>query len=206
MSKRSVILIGGAPLSGKSTLAKELSKKLDMPWVSTDDIRKWMEALVRKEDYPDLFYGDGLDAVAFYEKFKSAQRIFELESQQGIDVQKGVTAMIDSFWWWNEMIIEGIAITPQYAHWLQQSRPEISVRAAFLVDRDKASIQKRLNKRGLWDDAGTYPDYIKPIELEWTILFNDYYELEAAKYGFEVHNIVELGNLKAMLMTRDAVK
>lgn len=200
MSKRKVIFIGGAPLSGKSTLAKELSTKLGMPWVSTDDIRKWMEALVRKEDYPDLFYGDGLDVVAFYEKFKTADRIFELENQQGVDVQKGVTAMIDSFWWWNEMIIEGIAITPQYAHWLQRYRPEIILNAAFLVDRDRASIQKRLDKRGLWDDAGTYPDYIKPIELEWTILFNNYYERETSKYGFRAHDIGELDTLKAELV------
>lgn len=90
MNKRKVILIGGAPLSGKSTLAKKLSESLHIPWVSTDDIRKWMEQLVRKEDYPDLFYGDGLDTVAFYDKFKTAEEIFQLENKQGDDVQRQI--------------------------------------------------------------------------------------------------------------------
>ena len=207
MSKRTIILIGGAPLSGKSTLASELAKQLHMPWVSTDDIRKWMQALVRKEDYPDLFYGDGMDAVAFYEKYKTAQKVFEMEKRQGLEVQKGITAMIDSFWWWDECIIEGIAITPAYVRQLQATHPDITVKAAFLVDKDRENIKTRLYARGLWGDADTYPDDIKPIQLEWVILDNRYYEQEAQKHDFPVHNIAELEGLKEELVvtsTRNA--
>jgi 2-phosphoglycerate kinase len=121
-----------------------------------------MQALVRKEDYPDLFYGDGLDAVAFYKKYGTAQEVFERENRQGLDVQQGVTAMIDSFWWWDKFIIEGIAITPSYASLFQESHPNLEVKTAFLIDRDRERIKERLYKRGLWDGADTYPDYIKP--------------------------------------------
>jgi len=199
-SSKTVLLIGGAPLSGKSTLAKGLSEILGTPWVSTDDIRKWMEPLVRKEDYPDLFYSDGLDAEAFYKKYKTAQKVFELENRQGLDVQKGITAMIESFWWWDAFIIEGIAITPSYARLFQNSHKNLAVRSVFLIDRNRDSIWQRLTQRGLWGAAGTYPDYIKPIELEWTILFNHYYEAECAKHGFITHDITELEKLRAELI------
>src|SRR5579872_2819760 len=148
MEKRKVILIGGAPLSGKSTLAAELSKRLQIPWVSTDDIRKWMEQIVRKEDYPDLFYGDGLDVVAFYEKFKTAEEIFQRENKQGDDVQKGIKAMIESFWWWDKFIIEGIAITPTFVRQFQNTHTDISVIPVFIVDTNRDNIKMRLEKRG----------------------------------------------------------
>lgn len=34
-----IILIGGPQATGKTTLAKELSSRLDIPWISTDQIR-----------------------------------------------------------------------------------------------------------------------------------------------------------------------
>ncbi len=200
MTKRSVILIGGAPLTGKSTLAAELSRKLDMPWVSTDDIRKWMRALVRPEDYPYLFDGQDLDVESFYHRFKTAPEVFEKVKREGLDVQKGMTAMIDSFWWWDGFIIEGIAVTPLYVRQLQDAHLSLTVKPVFLIDQDRDNIRKRIDKRGLWGDAGTYPDYVKPIEVEWTVLLNGYYEQEAAKYGFIAHDITELATLKTSLI------
>lgn len=38
-----IILIGGAPTTGKTTLAKALSRVLGLPWISTDHIRAWMQ-------------------------------------------------------------------------------------------------------------------------------------------------------------------
>ncbi len=201
MDMRKIILIGGAPLSGKSTLASELSKKLQISWVSTDDIRKWMEALVRKEDYPDLFYGDGLDAIAFYEKFKTPDEVFRMENKQGDDVQKGVRAMIESFWWWDKFIIEGIAITPAFVKQFQDAHQDIAIIPVFIVDTDRENIKMRLEKRGLWDDANTYPDYITPLELEWTILFNNFYQTETAKYDYEVSDIKDIANTIDQIIT-----
>jgi 2-phosphoglycerate kinase len=198
MNKRSVILIGGAPLSGKSTLAKSLSKKLDIPWVSTDDIRKWMQAIARKEDYPGLFYSIGLDAVAFYKKHQTAQSVVDGEVIEGLDVQKGVIAMIDSFWWWDKFIIEGIAISPSFIMQFQESHKDIDVTPIFLVDKDRDNIKKRIGERGLWDKAGTYPDYIKPLELEWVVLYNQHYEQEVSTAGFEIHEISELHKLEKL--------
>lgn len=199
MHRREVIFIGGAPLSGKSTLASELSKKLAIPWVSTDDIRNWMQAVSKKEDYPGLFDGHGLDAKAFYKRFKTAQEVFEQQRKQSLDVQKGVTALIDSFGWRGTFIVEGIAIMPSYVDQLQKASSH-TIQAIFLVDRDPENIKERLHKRGLWDKADTYPEYIKPIELEWTIMFNRHYEQETQLYNFALHDITELDSIEHQVM------
>lgn len=158
-----------------------------------------MQTLVRQKDYPDLFHSVGIGAAEFYKKHTSPQEVLQLELQEGLDVQKGIAAMIDSFLWWDEFIIEGIAISPSFVKQFQDSHMAITVTSLFLVDRDKENIKKRIDTRGLWGDTGTYPDDIKPAELQWTALFNKYYEREATKYGCLVHDITELNILeKAM--------
>lgn len=192
-------------VAGKSTLALGLSKDLGIPWVTTDDILKWMQALVRKEDYPDLFYIDeGMTAQEYYKKYQTPQEVVEHEGRQQREAQKGVTAMIENFWWWDKFIIEDIAITPEYVREFQTSHPDIAVQAVFLVDRDKQRIKERLYTRGVWDKADKYPDYIKPLELGWVLLAHQYYEAEAPKYGFELHDITEIAGLKRRLASENA--
>jgi 2-phosphoglycerate kinase len=197
---RRLVLIGGAALTGKSTLASSLSKKLGIPWVSTDDIRKWMQALVRKEDYPDLFISVGISASEFYATHTTPQAVLERSLAESAAVAKGVTALLDSFWWWPEVIIEGIAITPAYVREVQASHPAITVTPVFLVDRDQASIKQRLDKRGLWDKAGTYPAEVKPYELAFSLLNNEYYEREATNYGCPLYENAKLHDVEQKLL------
>ncbi|OGF22453.1 hypothetical protein A2Y83_04145 [Candidatus Falkowbacteria bacterium RBG_13_39_14] len=46
-----IYLIGGPPRCGKTTLAKEMSKKLRIPWVSTDALEVVTRAYVDKEKW-----------------------------------------------------------------------------------------------------------------------------------------------------------
>jgi 2-phosphoglycerate kinase len=52
MEKRQIILIGGAPTVGKTSIAKLLSKHLGIPWISTDMIREIMRGTVDNEELP----------------------------------------------------------------------------------------------------------------------------------------------------------
>lgn len=58
--KRKIILIGGAPTVGRSTMAKFLSERLGIPWISTDQTRAIMQAVVSKDAYPALFTANGM--------------------------------------------------------------------------------------------------------------------------------------------------
>ncbi|MCA9387303.1 hypothetical protein KC669_04685 [Candidatus Dojkabacteria bacterium] len=183
------ILIGGAPLVGKSTIVFNYH---DYIHVSTDDIRSLMQNLYEPESNEDLFYGYQLNAEQFYDKYKSAQKVFELEKKQAEETQKGVEALIKSDFNWNKILIEGIAITPEFVRKLEKSYSQIKFQTIFLYDNNKERIKKRLFSRGLYDYANKYPDELKFIELEWVILYNAYFKTEAEKYGFKIINVDDL--------------
>lgn len=78
-----IIVIGGASGTGKSTLAKRLSKHFNIPWISTDQLRT---------------------IQGINEKNQGKQ--IEL-------TWKGVSAFLEHPHPWETGIIEGIAITPE---------------------------------------------------------------------------------------------
>jgi predicted kinase len=61
-------LIGGAPLSGKTTLAEKLAVKTGAVQFSTDNIRDWMRQVATESEYPSLFEDIKLHVERYYEK------------------------------------------------------------------------------------------------------------------------------------------
>lgn len=188
ISMKEYYLIGGAPLSGKSTIVKKLP---DYWVISTDDIRSFLHNILKPEDNPDLFYGFGLDAVEFYDKYKDAKTVFDLELKQAQATQIGIDALIKSDFSWNKIAIEGIAVIPEYVSKIMKDST-IKVNYVFLHDPDANRIEKRIFERGLYDDADNYPDSIKKIEVEWVVMYNEYYKSECEKYNLKIHSIDEL--------------
>ena len=78
-----IIVIGGASGTGKSTLAKRLSKHCNIPWISTDQLRT-VQGITEKN--------------------------LEKQIEQ---TWKGVSALLLAPHPWEIGIIEGIAITPE---------------------------------------------------------------------------------------------
>lgn len=178
---RKIILIGGAPTTGKSTLAKELSKHFDLPWISSDQIRKIMSATVKEEDYKNIFNTKGFNAKSFYKKY-STKEISDMEFKQGKEVWKGVKAFIDHDWVWRDgFILEGLNVLPNLIN--KDYKNDATVKSVFLVDKNDERIRKVVFERGLWDDSEKYPDYIKEKEIEWVKSFNDKIKSEAEKYN-----------------------
>ena len=50
-----VYLIGGLPKCGKTTLAKTLSKKLSIPWISADTLQNIVYTYMDKKDHEEYF-------------------------------------------------------------------------------------------------------------------------------------------------------
>ncbi|MCA9376746.1 hypothetical protein H6763_01130 [Candidatus Nomurabacteria bacterium] len=153
--------------------------------------------VLKPEDNPDLFYGHGLDAVEFYHKNKDAKTVFEHETKQAIATQRGLDTFLEIGFGFQNIALEGIAITPEYVSKLRNSDKH-DIRYLFLIDEDAQRIRNRINTRGLYDDGDKYPDWIKDIEVEWVIMYNEYYKTECMKYGLEIHNIDEIDSLKIL--------
>jgi 2-phosphoglycerate kinase len=187
--KKTIILIGGAPTVGKSTMAQALSARLGLPWISTDQIRSIMRAVAHKEDYPELFNSVGFTAEEFLTRF-SAEDIARMERIQSIDTWVGIKAFIEEdFTWRSGFIIEGVNILPEMVK--KDFGDNENVRALFLVDEDFERTRNVVFTRGLWDDAHLYPDHLKAKEVEWVLLFSQNLKAEAQQYGYAIIDITK---------------
>lgn len=180
---KKIILIGWSPTTGKSTLAQNLSKYLNIPWVSTDQIRNIMRNTARREDYPNLFIPKWYEKADVFLKKFSAKEISDMEFEQS----EATWQWIESFIKWdytfkNWFIIEWVNIIPELVYnsfnWSQ------NIQTIFIWDNNKERVKKVIYERWLFDDAEKYSDEYKNKEVEWVNIFYERIKNEAQKYNF----------------------
>ena len=182
MATRKIILIGGAPTTGKSTLAALVAKHLKLPWISTDQIRETMRLVARREDYPKLFNPEGYDAQKFLTEF-SASQIADMKLEQGEAVWPGIKKFIEDDYTWKEgFVMEGVNILPHLI--AKDFANNKQIKSIFLVDEDVNRIRDVIYNRGLWDDACEYSDDLKPKEIEWVLDFSHKLKARVEKYSY----------------------
>ncbi len=125
-----IVLIGGSPTAGKSYTARAVAEHLKLPWISTDTIRGQMKKIVRKEDFPRLFFHSDTTPVEYLTKY-SAKEIVKNQGTESIDVWKGVKALIETDCVWRSYIVEGVAVLPRFVSEL--SVEEKDIKAIFLI-------------------------------------------------------------------------
>lgn len=203
MRNKEIILIGGAPTTGKSTVAQALARQLDLPWLSTDQIRNTMRVVADEDKYPNLFNG-GLDAETFLTSF-TASEIVDKEIVQSEAAWLGIRAFIEEDYTWPRgFIIEGVNVLPHLV--VRNFGNHSNVRAVFLIDRDNERMRKVIYERGLWASANDYPDYVKEKEMEWATLFSERLEEATREHGFpliEIHkNDDDVRRVQSILKTQ----
>jgi len=151
-----------------------------------------MKRLTRPEGFPRLFYGADLGVEAFYRLYDTPEKVMRGEINQGYDVEKGIEAFLKCDLTIERLIIEGIAIAPESALSIQRNFPNIKFEITFLFDDDVERITRRIHERGLWGPKDSYPDYIKDIEVDWVVLYNDFYATEAKKHKLPLVHIDSL--------------
>src|SRR4051812_1986338 len=92
-------LIGGAPTVGKSTVAAALAAHLNLPWISTDQIRDIMRTIADRHVNPKLFNPEGYGAATLFDAF-STEQLVELEVAQGEAAWVGIRALIERDYTW----------------------------------------------------------------------------------------------------------
>jgi len=183
MMKNKIILIGGAPTAGKSFIARKLSEELELPWISTDTIRGFMKEMVKKADYPQIFYFAEQDPGKYLNS-ATAQKIAEDQNKESYEVWSGVRSFIKTEHSWKSFIIEGVAILPYLIK--RDYSDNASIKPFFILDNNLERIRKVIYERGLWANAREYSDNLKEKEIEWVIAFNNWLENELRKYNYPV--------------------
>lgn len=183
-------LIGGAPRTGKTTLAEKVALEHGTKSLSTDSILVMMMKMVRQEDYPDLFRTHGHTVESFYQKYDTAKKVAEAEVKAGLDAEKGIVAVLELLLpAWKTVVLEGDMITPGFVVRLKEKFPKTSIQATFLYDDNYERIKERIYTKGLWSRSKPYTDTIKPKEIEFVQAFNEWYLHEAKRYGVEITKV-----------------
>lgn len=183
-------LIGGAPRTGKTTLAEKLANENGIKSLSTDSILVMLTKIVRREDYPNLFYTQGLTVEDFYEKYDTPTKAVEASVKAAYDAERGIIALIEhTLPAWKVIVIEGDIITPGFVKRLQDKYPKTSIRTTILFDDNHERITERIFTKGLWARDKPYSDAIKPKEVEYVKAYNKWFQREAERYGMKVDKI-----------------
>lgn len=181
MKNKEIILIGGGPTVGKTSIAKLLSKHLNIPWISTDIIRGIMKGTVKLEDYPNLLKYKDYSAEEYLTKF-SVEEIIQIQNAESEEVWRGIKTLINNSYPWKSFIIEGVAILP---HLVKKDFDKVeNIKTIFLIDEDADRIKNVVWNRGLWGAAKTYSDDLKSKEVEWARAFGIKLKKEVEKYGY----------------------
>lgn len=113
-----IYFIGGAPRTGKSQLAKKLSKRTGISWLSTDNLRESVEGLeIIPRDNPLLKYWVNWKKDNYVKDTfsKSIEKLIENQDTESKEVSKLVKSFVESVDY-NErdFIIEGVALLPRF--------------------------------------------------------------------------------------------
>lgn len=176
-----IILIGGAPTAGKSYAAEALSKRFGIPWISTDMIRDIMVTTADRAKYPSLFDNEHV-MPEHYLTTLSAEEIVQHQNLESDSVWEGVRAFVEKNYNWPSFIVEGVAVLPHLVQRDLSADPRVL--PYFMSSKDENQIREVVYKRGLWADAKSYSDELKPKEIAWVQEFNKWLAKEVKQHSY----------------------
>ncbi len=187
-------LISGSPRAGKSTLSRMLAKKLNIGYLSTDNIRPMLWALYKGKEKDRLFpfekMFDPTDIDTYYQKY-SHKEIFAADLIETKSIWKSTESLIDYFLLCNmDYIVEGIHLLPKL---VKKYRGDNRIKIIYLIKSDKDKILDGLkrnkdNKHHDWLAHNAKHEETLATASESIALYGQYFEKEAKKYGLECIN------------------
>ena len=172
MDNKRIILIGGAPMTGKSTVAHKVARHFDLPWISTDQMRKIMRKVANRAEHPKLFKlkPEGHSVERLLAEFP-VEELLQMQSEEAEAVWAVARAFIKEDWMWTRgFLVEGIHILPHLV--ARDFGDDARVKAVFLVDDDPSRVRQVVYTRGLSGDAKSYSDKVKEKEVECVARFS----------------------------------
>ena len=162
-----VVLIGGAPVSGKTSVARALAARMRYCCLSTDDAVQAIRAVTTPQSHPDIHPMAGQDYREYYISRSVDELIADSERQHratwpAVEELVRVHAM-----WTSPAVIEGWALRPEWVAELDVP----NVASVWLVAEERtleARIRKAEFHRGASDEEAMIRNF-----LARTIWYND---------------------------------
>ena len=145
-----VLLIGGSPMVGKSSVALEIASKLKYPCVSTDDIGEALQTVVpidpmRGKDFREYYASTPIEELtADIRRYHAAM---EPAIERLVDIHSS---------WGNPLLIEGWALYPSHVRQFAGGR----VAAVWLIAAD-GLLEARLSAKPGFLDGAAARNYLR---------------------------------------------
>jgi 2-phosphoglycerate kinase len=141
-----IFLIGGNPRGGKSTLAKMLSQKKSIPYISIDDITSIIKSYIPENDHHEKFPQSmhrievNHDNDAYFTKY-TAEEIINFYYKQAETIWAGVQKFIEYALARNlDYILEGWEIFPEFLQTVINNSNKNHIKVVFLVKEEHNEI------------------------------------------------------------------
>ena len=140
-----IYLIGGSPRGGKSILSRKLSKELNIPYVSTDNLRlvvlPYFKGGAKDKNFPHIKMFD-LAAIDKFFQLYSGREMLNADIREAKSIWPGTKSLIDHLLVCKmDYIIEGFHLLPGFVKCYQGNK---NVKIAFLAKLDKEKIYQGL--------------------------------------------------------------
>ncbi len=195
-----IYFIGGPPKCGKTTLAKSLSKKLGIPWISGDTLGVIAREYMDEKDIPSRFpwsairQGSMRDNDAAYAQYSAEQIVgmytIQANATAGAIDMLSICEIKDG----NDYIVEGYQVEPELVNNLMGKYGKENFRALFLIRKDVEKFVRDCKKSTTPNDwILTNTKNEETYERIGTMVseYGTYFQKEAEKYGFDVLNMDE---------------
>lgn len=184
-----IYLIGGPPKCGKTTLAKYLSKKHGIPWVSTDTLQNVIKPYVSQgslaELFPANFQREESNDIKF-EKY-SSEEIISAYQQQAKTVYDAIDMFcVSEITDGNNFVIEGYHVEPELLKQLIEKYSH-NIKGIFLTKFDEQKFILNIKKSETpndWILARTFNDNTYDKISKMICSYSIFFKREAEKYGF----------------------
>ncbi len=193
-----IYLIGAPPRCGKTTLAKKMSKKYKIPWISCDTLEAVSKAYIPKEKwqkkYPYSFLrreGGARNNDEFYSVYSTVKIMSVLKNQAKAVYTAVDVAIACEIADGNDYIIEGYHIVPSFAAKMIKKYGKKNVRAVFLTKFDAEKFARDVHKSTTPNDwlivlTKKQETFVKVGKM--VSAYSTYFEKEAKKFGLKIFN------------------
>jgi 2-phosphoglycerate kinase len=187
-----IFLIGGPPKCGKTTLAKQLSIKLKIPWISVDSLQnivyEYSNENFRKINFPHKNMKGSSNDDTYY--FNSVEDIVNAYIKQGKTSYRSISVLVETqIVDIDDYIIEGYHITPELVDKIISEFGADKI--IFLVKNDEIEFLQNIQKSTTPNDwiinNTKKPETFSKI-AQMIISYSKYFESEAKKYNFKTNS------------------
>lgn len=184
-----IYIIGGPPRCGKTTLAKAMSKKMRIPWISCDTLEVVVGEYMSQADWDTTHPYSVLRRTLktndrFYAALKPQKIISVLRAQARATFPAIAMMVLSELTEGNDYIIEGYHIDPSFAVQLIKKHGRKNVRAIFLTKHDPEKFAVDVHKSTTpndWLILGTKHKHTFVTIGKMVALYSTFFQKEARR-------------------------